>query len=357
LKQPKVALDGRTLQARPLGGVGRAISNLVEPLARISDLTLLLDDRLTPIEPGVSFRALRSPLIPGNVAWLQLAAARWLRGFGGVFHCPFYGLPYLQQAPMVVTFHDLSFEFHPEWMPAPKRAAFRAQARHAARTAQMILTDSEHVRGQVIDRYGVDQGRVRAAPLYVDPVFTASPDADLRSDLLSRLGIEGPYVVALAGARRRRLCLALDAWRLVRSAGDIAHLVVVGGGGATEPGVVSAGNPPDLELAELLRGAAALCYPTEDEGFGMPALEALACGCPVVCFPVGSLPEVLGDAAEWCSGDEADALAGGLRRVIEDVEHRGKLRERGLARVAAAPGWAACAAIHVEAYRAALEAA
>jgi alpha-1,3-rhamnosyl/mannosyltransferase len=322
----------------------------------MTDLTLLLDARLAPIDAGVPVNALRTPLVAGSVAWLQLAAPRWLRGFDGVFHCPFYGLPYLRLGPTVVTFHDLSFELHPDWMSAPKRAAFRAQARHAARVAQVILTDSEFVRRQVIDLYGVDQGRVMVAPLHVDPAFTALANIELRSELLSRLGIVGPYVVALGGARRRRLDLAVEAWRRLRVGGDLAHLVVIGRETPAEPGVVVAGKLTDEELAELFRGATVFCYPTEDEGFGMPALEALACGCPVVCSPVGSLPEVLGDAAEWCPSDDADAVAEGLKRVIGDRQRQRGLREIGLARVAAAPGWEACAAIHVQAYRTALEA-
>ncbi|HXA41994.1 MAG TPA: glycosyltransferase family 1 protein [Candidatus Solibacter sp.] len=353
--RPRVALDGRTLQARPLGGVGRAISNLIEPLAGRCDLTLLLDARLSPIETAVPHRALRTPVVPGNVAWLQLAAAPWLRGFDGVFHCPFYGLPYLQRTPMVVTFHDLSFELHPEWMPAAKRTAFRAQARHAARTARVILTDSEFVRRQVVDLYGVGEERVVVAPLCVDPVFTGPSDLALREEFLTRLQVKGPYVVAFSGARRRRLEMARQAWLRLRSHGFQGQLVIIGREPVRDAGVVSAGNPTDRELAELLRGAAALCYPTEDEGFGMPALEAIACGCPVVCFPVGSLPEILGDAAEWCDGGDLDALATGLQRVVGDTEHQQGLRERGRAWIAASPGWDDCAAIHVEAYRAAID--
>jgi glycosyltransferase involved in cell wall biosynthesis len=114
---------------------------------------------------------------------------------------------------------------------------------------------------------------------------------------------------------------------------------------------VWAGAVDDEEWADLLAGAEAFCYPTRYEGFGVPALESMACGSPVVCARVASLPEVLGDAAEWCDAATVEAIAVGLRRVLDDPEHAAVLRERALARAAAHPSWEHTAGVMLRAYR------
>jgi glycosyltransferase involved in cell wall biosynthesis len=245
---------------------------------------------------------------------------------------------------MVVTIHDLTFEHHPEWFRPAARAAFRAQARHAARSARAILTVSQHVRDDIVDTYGVDPQRILVATNAVDPVFRpggANPAADL--------GVSSPYVVALGGAPRRNASLAVQAWRC--ATGGLVPLVVVGAQRGPEPsGVHHTGPLPDPQWAGLLAGAAAFLYPTGYEGFGMPALEAAACGTPVVCAPVGALPEVMGAAPAWADSLDPDALAEALSRVLDDADYAEDRRARGLARAAAAPGWDRCAAVHLEAY-------
>jgi len=120
---------------------------------------------------------------------------------------------------------------------------------------------------------------------------------------------------------------------------------------APHPGLVHAGRVPDEQWADLLAGATALCYPTRYEGFGLPALEAAASGVPVVCAPVGPLPEVLGDAPEWCDGTTVAAIAAGLERLLADPARQKRRRQAGLARVASAPTWADAAHVLIDTYR------
>jgi glycosyltransferase involved in cell wall biosynthesis len=115
-------------------------------------------------------------------------------------------------------------------------------------------------------------------------------------------------------------------------------------------GVVGVRQLPDTEWAAVLAGAEALCYPTRYEGFGMPALEAAASGTPVVCARIGPLPEVLGDAAEWCDSTSVADIAAGLARVLGDGARRAELRTAGLARAAAAPTWEQSAVAVLRAY-------
>jgi glycosyltransferase involved in cell wall biosynthesis len=253
---------------------------------------------------------------------------------------------------MVVTIHDLTFEDHPDWYTNAQTAVFRAQARHAARSARRIVTVSDHVRARIIDRYGVSPERVVVSPPSVPARFDPDPDADRLGRVLDALDVRRPYVVALGGTRRRGLDIALAAWRRLRTEGIAGSLVVVGSERPpTEDGVVGAGPVDDPTWALVLAGAAAFCYPTAYEGFGMPALEAAASGTPVVCGRVGALPEVLGSAAAWCESLTTEAVATRLASVLGDESYGGQLREAGLEVARHRATWDPGAAVLVKAYR------
>jgi glycosyltransferase involved in cell wall biosynthesis len=357
----RVAIDCRTLQDRPLGGVGRLVQGQLADLARTVLVDALVDARMAPpqgLPAGVPVRALRGPLTARGYSWLQIAAPSWLRGFDGVFHCPFYGLPYRQPVPGVVSMHDLSFEFAPEWFPASNRIVFQLQARWAARTARRILTHSEHVRTMVIERYGrygVTPERVLATHIPVDPRFR-DPEPDWEAHL-ERLGLGGRrYVVALGGAARRRLPVAVAAWKhaseLLGASTSELPLVVIG----TEPpapgdGTIYAGPLDDSAWAAVLRGAAAFCYATGYEGFGVPAAEAAASGTPIACARVGSLPELLGDAASWSENESARALGAALAALLGDEERAARIAAAGVALARALPTWTQVAEVTLRAYR------
>lgn len=342
----RVAIDARNLQDRPIGGIGRVLQNVLPRLAPSFELSMLYDPRRGPSPAdGV---VLRSP-VPTATAWLQDAVPRSLKGFDGIFHCPFYALPYRQPVPMVVGLWDLTFESHPHWFPAAKRVAFRTQARHAARTARRVLVGSQTVKAEVIARYGVDQERIVVAPLAADPRF--APRADDSSPAF------GPnYIVAFGGASRRRPDLAVAAW--LRAGGpSLCSLVVIGDPGVVAtPGAVVAAAMSDDTLAATLGGASALLYPTEYEGFGLPAVEAQASGAPVICAPVGALPEVLGDAAVWVPDATVEGFAAALAGILSDRERHQRVVTDGLAWARSRPGWSVAASAFERAFREAAEA-
>jgi alpha-1,3-rhamnosyl/mannosyltransferase len=204
----------------------------------------------------------------------------------------------------------------------------------------------------MVEYFGLDPERVLVAPDALDPAFRADRAAD--AEPLARcLGITPPYVVAIGGAPRRGLRVAIEAWReTTRQLGQPVTLVVVGQTElAPQPGVVTPGYLEDEAWATLLAGAQALCYPTRYEGFGLPALEAAASGTPVVCAPVASLPEVLGDAGCWAVEPSAGATAEVLARVLSDRDFHCERRAAGLARAREAPSFATVAHLVLEAYR------
>lgn len=352
----RVALDGRPLQSQPLGGVGRYLKGTIPALAEHADVFVLLDGRrpLTVADIGdrahvVSLSA--PPRVPG-LAWLELAVAPWLRRFAGVFHGTFNVLPLSFRGRAAVTLHDLAPQLHPEDFHSPTRAAWRLYMRAAAKRAGAVTTVSEFSKAQIVDYFGLDPDRVIVAPDAVDPVFDAGR-AEGAAETARAHGIEPPYVVAIGGAPRRALPIALEAWREARRRMQRPlTLAVVGEPDLpAEPGLVALGRVEDETWATLLAGAQALCYPTRYEGFGLPALEALASGTPVVCNPVASLPEVLGDAACWAASPSSESVADVLVRLLSDHAWHARQRAAGLARARAASTWNESASALLAAYR------
>jgi glycosyltransferase involved in cell wall biosynthesis len=211
----------------------------------------------------------------------------------------------------------------------------------------VLITGSQVVKMDLERTYRLKPDQVLVSPQGIDPVFRPTADAQAAR---ARFGLDGRYVVALGGSVRRNLPMAIEAWR--RAMGPDVPLVVVGPEPPdAAPGIVHAGRVDDDTWAGLLAGSSAFIYPTAYEGFGMPGLEALACGAPVIAARVGSLPEVLGDAAAWTERLDADAIAAKLSQVVADAALASDLRSRALARAAAAPGWEQAAAVHLQAYR------
>jgi alpha-1,3-rhamnosyl/mannosyltransferase len=259
-----------------------------------------------------------------------------------------------------VTIHDLTFEFPHDWYSDRQRFVFRRQARWAARTAKRIIVHSDHVRSELLDRYGrygATEERIVVAPFPVDPGFAPAPEG--MEAALARLGVRQPYVAALGGSVRRQLPVAVAAWSdaLRRSGrcGPELPLVVVG----TEPppslpGVHYVGPVSDRDWTAVLAGASAFCYATRYVGYGVPALEAAASGTPVACARVGSLPELLGNAAAWCEEPEAEQLGAALATLFADEDSARRLAQIALERVRALPSWSDVAAVTLGAYREAL---
>ncbi len=327
-----VALDARCLQDEPLGGVGRSTRAVVAAVRDHVDLVLLTDARRPPVDTDLPQRALRAPLSGTKAAWLQLAAPRELRRFRGIFHCPWYGLPFRQPVPMVVTIYDLTFVHGRTGFRPDQWLAYRVQARWAARTAAHVLTGSDAVRRELLARYRLDPTAVSVQPSPVDP-RAIEVDPNRVDALRERLALRGRYVVAVGGAPRRRLDLALAAWPSIHARVPDATLVVVGEDTASLPsGALAAGVVDDGDWAAVLAGADALVYPTEYEGLGYPALEAMVLGTPVVAARVGALPELLGDAGCWIERHEPAALATATARVLTEPDLADRLRSAGRAR-------------------------
>ena len=238
----------------------------------------------------------------------------------------------------VVVIHDVAPFREPDWFGRAYGAWHRALIPRIARRARLVIAPSEFVRGELIELFGLDPGRVRAIAPGVDGAF-ADPAAP--EPLLRRLGLEQPYVLALGTDSPRKNLGLLD--RIAPALADAGLGVAIAGSGrsylpASAPGGARRlGYVPDADLPALYAGAAAFAMPSLYEGFGLPCVEAMAAGTPVVASDRAALPEACGGGALLADPDDADAFAAAL--ISAAGPERERLVEAGRAR-AAGLSWA-----------------
>lgn len=371
----EVALDVSAVPERPVGA-GRYVVELARALAGRDDcrLTLLArrDDcaRWALTAPGERVVAVAPSRRLTRLLYERARLGSVVAGLDPpveVHHGPHYTMPRRSKVPCVVTVHDLTFFDHAEWHEPSKVAWFRAAMRYSVGHAAVIICVSEITAGRLRDVLS-PRCPVLVVPHGVDQAcFVAdepSPGAD--GEVLERLGLHRPYLLHLGTLEPRKgvadLVVAFD-----RLSGDRPELeLILAGGTGWKAGPVMQsvakarsrerirrlGYVPDADVPALLRRARAVVYPSLEEGFGLPALEALACGTPLVTTSGTSMAELAGDSALLVPPGEPYALAAAIETAIS--EHApGELSRRradGLA-VAARYTWEACAEGHMAAYR------
>jgi glycosyltransferase involved in cell wall biosynthesis len=278
-----------------------------------------------------------------------------------------YTAPPLAPCPVVATIHDLSFEHIPETFKLRSRVQLRLTVRATARRAAHVIAPSEYTRRDLIETYGLDPARVTAIPLAVAPHFRPVEVAGELARVRARYGIAGKYVLAVGSTQPRknlaRLVRAYSALRRGRGRSNLPQLVLVGKQawlyGDTLKAIEEEGLGQDVlltgyvsedDLPALYAGALLFAYPSYYEGFGLPPLEAMSCGAPVLTGDRTSLPEVVGDAGLTVDPFDTDAIASALARLIDDDALRAHLRERGLER-ARSFDWRDTARMTLQVYR------
>ncbi len=320
----RIALDATPLSLSS-GGQRRYVEELSHALA-----ANFPDDQiwLASDQPFAHDRAQR--VLAPEGSWLD--RRWWLAGLPralrrehiDVFHGANFEVPYTGRCPAVLSLLDLSPWMNPAWHGGAARVRRRTPWLLRTGRARMVLTLTEAVRRQAIDRFGLAPHRVVAVPLAAGPLFRPVPVAAAK-----------PYFLFVGTLEpRKNVAMLMAAWRAL---GEGSPDLVLAGRcradftpPAPEPGLRWLGEVPDAQLPELYSGCLACVYPSHYEGFGLPVLEAMQCGAPVIAAREPSLQEVAGGAALWISS-EAE-LAGTLRAVAAGAELRRKHSELSIER-------------------------
>jgi glycosyltransferase involved in cell wall biosynthesis len=372
----EVALDVSAVPERP-AGAGRYVVELARALARRPDCGLTVvarrDDsrRWAQIAPGQRVSGVAPAHRLSRLVYEQARLGSVVSAMAGpavrVHHGPHYTMPRRSRLPCVVTVHDMTFFDHPEWHERSKVAWFRAATRYSARHAAVIICVSgataERLQSVLAPRcpvlvvpHGVDGARFGAD----------EPRPGLDSEVVQHLGLDRPYLLHLGTMEPRKgivdLVKAFDLLARDRPELDLVLAGGLGWGGRPIAQSIAAsswqgrirrlGYVPDEAVAALLRRARAVVYPSIEEGFGLPALEALACGAPLVTTSGTSMAEVAGESALLAPPGQPAALAEAISAAIaEDGSGAAaRRRARGL-EIAAQHTWEACAEGHMAAYR------
>jgi glycosyltransferase involved in cell wall biosynthesis len=257
-----------------------------------------------------------------------------------VLHCPTHRAPVRSAVPLVVTLHDVAVLRHPELFNRWTRNYSRVVLPRVARAARRVIAASEFTRRELLELLDLPAEKVRVIPHAVGPPFVAEGDA-----------ADGDYVLTVGTLEPRknleRLVEGFERADLNGSRLLVAGMPGWGGVDVSGDRIRRLGFVPDDELARLYRGARCVAYLSPYEGFGLPLVEAMACGAPVVAADSGSAPEITGGAAVLVDPLDPDAIAVGL---ADAIERRDELRRLGLAR-ARAFDWGEVARATVDVYR------
>lgn len=329
-----------------------------------------LQAQLAPVHhPRV--RQIRPAAAPLRIPFAMPAATR--RDRIDLLHVT-YVAPPVGTCPFVVTVHDISYTRYPQFFSPRDRWMLSTLVPMTMRRAACIITVSNHARREIVDRYGIAPARVAVTYEAAAEQFAPVTDPAQRETVRACYGLPaaaaGRYFFALGNLQpRKNMARLVEAFARLRRHGDVddVHLVIAGKAMWRESEVYAAveqaqltdrvhfvGYVADEDLPALYSGALAFVYPSLYEGFGLPPLEAMACGTPVICSNAASLPEVVGDAAQLIIPTDVDGLAGALYALASDAGLRAALIDQGHHR-AAQFSWRRCAEETLAVYRAALK--
>lgn len=341
----KLGIDGRELQTGARTGIGRYLREVLLALDRKKWDCVVYGDRSTALPEDLAHLPVKRLATPWTSWWDQITLPASLRRDEvTVFFSPYYKCPLRTPCPTVITIHDLLFIGYPGTHRPIYDRAMTGLATLYSRRAASIIADSHYSKHRIVTRLRVNPGKVHVIPVTLGSEFrpTAPDDTTLR-----RYGIDAPYLLCVGNFKPHknlpRLLQAYAAlppalrgrYRLVLAGGDAAHRpeldrLVLSLGIASHvrfPGLID-----DRDLPMLYSACSLFVLPSLEEGFGLPALEAMACGTAVVASNRASLPEVVGAAAVLCDPTDKESMTSAIRRVLEDPSLQDHLGSKGLER-------------------------
>jgi glycosyltransferase involved in cell wall biosynthesis len=363
----RVAIDLR-LAFHRRGGIATYAARLLEALSKTQPGSTFIEVRdrrdasSTAGLPNVGTLRVVTPAHFRSEPWTL--PIELLRARADLFHATDFVAPLPSPTPTVVTIHDLTFLRRPE-LVTPQAARYYARVPRSVRRARAVIAVSSATAHDVVTMLGVPKDRVHVVPLAADAAFRPLDDQGLLRAARDRYRLPERFVL-FVGTRepRKNLGALLDACAGIREAGEPLPLVLVGEEGwladdlerrvRGQEHVRVLGPVAADDLVAIYNLATVVALPSLDEGFGLPVVESMACGTPVVCSDRGALPEVAGDAALLVDPDDVDGIAAALISVMHDEALRERMRQRGLAR-SATFGWDRTAEETAAVYRSVLE--
>ncbi|MEE8472104.1 MAG: glycosyltransferase family 1 protein [Dehalococcoidia bacterium] len=355
----RIAIDAASLQ-KPKTGIGEYTANMIRALGRLQDPELVLfynsfrrrrPDSLIDGLDEARFRTatLRIPARLVSLAWqvIPLPPADWVTGPVDIFHSPNYRIVPVRHAKLVVTVHDLVVLKYPEYQFFTRVKHIGGWLRKLNR-ADAVVAVSENTRKDILELLDVPPEKVHTVYNgYNADLFRSDLSPEYVEGVLRRYHLGTPYILSLGTLEpRKNLVRLIQAFHLLRKKSpDPIYLVLAGAMGwkydiifneirrlGLHDSVSYLGYAPDEDLPGLIKGARALAYPSLYEGFGIPPLEAMAVGTPVITSNAASLPEVVGEAGLQVDPEDVGAIAAALERVCGDDALAEDMRAKGLKR-------------------------
>ena len=349
----RIAIDAHSV-GTGLGGNESYATNLIEALAEIDQTnryTLYVTKREAVERFGKRWPnfSVRSTLPHTPLIRIPLTlSAELRRNPVDVLHVQFTAPPF-SPCPVVVSIHDLSFEHLPQTFTWRSRKQLRITVRRTARQASQVIALSEYARNDIVETYQVSPEKISVIPLSAGDHFRPINDEGELQRIRQTYGIEGEYMLSVGAIQPRknlgRLVAAYSHLRGAKREGKLPKLVLAGKCAwlydetlraikelELSDSIILTGYVPESDLPALYSGALCFIYPSYFEGFGLPPLEAMQCGVPVIVGDRTSLPEVVGNAGILVDPFDVNALAAAIEKVISDSSLRAKLSTQGLAR-------------------------
>ncbi len=366
----RIGIDARDILRRQTGIVTYT-TNLVREISLRDDESeyILYLDTFKDPEVGdqnvVTKENIRPQIISGpGVLWKQLSLPVHLMSDGvDLFHSPTSTIPIVRPAKTVVTFCDLFHEANPQWTPEKIKKRLSKLYRFAARNSDSIIAISESTKKDLVKFYGVDPEKITVIYPGKDEFFKpVEEEKDLQA-IKIRFGVEDGFMLHVGALSEwRNVPRLVEAFSSLGSKHGIKHKLVLVGRQfwgfdlaqvlnkyRLQDAVINLPYVSKEDLRLLYNAADVLIFPSLYEGFGIPAIEAMACGTPVVSSTKAALPEAVGDAAVLIDPYSTDSIANGVMRILEDQELKDDLVKRGFAQ-AKRFSWKKMAAETVEAY-------
>jgi glycosyltransferase involved in cell wall biosynthesis len=365
----KIAIDASTISTQ--GGPRTYVLGLIEALLKIdgdNDYVVFYNDAC---HVG-RFPAAKEVVLTGKNPFARLWREHVLLPLAcrreriDLLHCPKSAIPFFSPCPVVVTLHDLIPLKHPETEKFAAQIYWQLQIPIAARRSAYIITDSEYARLEIMADFQVPQEKIRAIMLGFDPRMLYPRDPAYGAEIRDKYGLPTDYILYVGTIQpRKNLDTLTEAYKILkRDRGIDCKLVIVGRKGwlydtlfarikelGLAKDVIFTGFVPDEELPFIYDGARVFAYISLFEGFGLPPLEAMACGVPVVTSDTTSLPEVVGEAGITVHPTAVMEVAEALFSVLDSDDTAAAMRAKGLAR-ARSFSWAAAARETLAVYRA-----